>query len=287
MLITVLISVPETNFDRTPSERTYIGEKEEMKEMDLQELEPKKAFVETLEIYNGRISDVSFWATAIKPIPLVVYPAVIFSTIVYGSFQTWLISFSLVSVSIFSAPPYNLTAAQIGLTNLPQFFTGLVATGVSGWFADWVVGYMARKNKGVYEPEYRLTMMVPALILSTVGMMGFGISVGMGLPVAIPVAFQTINSLAVPFATSASFTYVIDCHPKDANQAFVTINFLKAIMIFTASLFINSWFAAVGPTNMFITIGSINAVICCLTIPIYMFGKRFRSMVARSSLSKL
>jgi hypothetical protein len=29
---------------------------------------------------------------------------------------------------------------------------------------------------------------------------------------------MTIHSLSVPFSTTAAFTYVVDCHPRDANQ---------------------------------------------------------------------
>ncbi|TVY83057.1 putative MFS-type transporter [Lachnellula suecica] len=280
--------VPETDYQRKKTESTFISEKQQAIELEIQELEAKTTFGDSLALFNGRVSDASFWKTAFKPVPLITFPAVIFSTFVYGTFQTWLVSFSLLSVNIFSAPPYNLNAAQIGLTNLPQLFLGLFATGVSGWFADWIAGYMSRRNKGIYEPEFRLTLMIPGVIFSTIGFLGFGISVGQGAPVFWPIFFMTVNSMAVPFATSASFTYVIDCHPKDANQAFVTINFVKAVFTFLASLFVNGWLSKVGPQMVFVTIGILNLGICSFTIPIYVFGKRFRRMIARSStLNKL
>ncbi|KAK6613724.1 major facilitator superfamily transporter [Botrytis cinerea] len=252
----------------------YFGEKSAM-EIEIQEIEPKKTFVETLSLYDGRVSDAGFWKIAIKPIQLIVYPAVIVSTFVYASFQTWLISFSLLSVNIFSAPPYNLSSSQIGLTNLPQFFMGIAATMLAGWTADKIAAFMSRHNNGVYEPEFRLTLMIPAVFLSTIGFFGFGISVGQGLPIYWPVAFMTINSLAVPFATSAN-----------ANQAFVTINFVKAIMVFAASSFINGWLEMAGTRSVFTTIGFINAGVCMLAVPIYVYGKRLRSLIARSSLAK-
>ncbi|KAF7894752.1 uncharacterized protein EAF01_010202 [Botrytis porri] len=268
------------------SGRTHILEKDSTMEIEIQEMEPKKTFVETLSLYNGRVSDAGFWKTAIKPIPLIVFPAVIVCTFVYASFQTWLISFSLLSVNIFSAPPYNLSSSQIGLTNLPQFFMGIAATMLAGWTADKITAFMSRHNNGVYEPEFRLTLMIPAVILSTIGFFGFGISVERGLPIYWPVAFMTINSLAVPFATSASFTYVIDCHPRDANQAFVTINFVKAIMVFVSSSCINEWLEMAGAKCVFITIGLINAGICMLALPIYVYGKRLRGLIARCSMAK-
>ncbi|TGO13408.1 hypothetical protein BTUL_0070g00380 [Botrytis tulipae] len=278
--------VPETSYQRKILKRTNISEKKSTMEIEIQEIEAQKTFAERLSLCNGRISDAGFWKTAIKPIPLIVYPAVVVSTFVYASFQTWLISFSLLSVNIFSAPPYNLSPSQIGLTNLPQFFMGIAATILAGWAVDKIAAFMSRHNNGVYEPEFRLTLMIPAVILSTIGFFGFGISVERGLPIYWPVAFMTINSFAVPFATSASFTYVIDCHPKDANQAFVTINFVKAIMVFVSSSFINGWLETAGAKSVFITVGLINAGISMLAVPIYVYGKRLRSLIARSSLAK-
>ncbi|KAF7959240.1 hypothetical protein EAE96_002755 [Botrytis aclada] len=278
--------VPETSYQQETLERSYVPEKESTMEIQIQEIEPKKTFVETLSLYNGRVSDAGFWKPAIKPIPLIIYPAVIVSTFVYASFQTWLISFSLLSVNIFSAPPYNLSTSQIGLTNLPQFFLGIGATLLAGWTADKIAAFMSRHNNGVYEPEFRLSLMIPAVILSMIGFFGFGISVERGLPIYWPVAFMTINSLAGPFATSASFTYVIDCHPKDANQAFVTINFVKAVMVFASSSFVNGWLETAGARSVFMTIGLINAGICMLAVSIYVYGKRLRSLVTRSSLAK-
>jgi hypothetical protein len=148
---------------------------------------------------------------------------------VYGSYFTWLLTISVLSVSIFSAPPYSLGPAQIGLTNLPLLVVALIGSPISGWSADAIAKFMARRNKGVFEPEFRLILMIPATIFATIGFLGFGMSVQAGYPIVYPLVFMSIHSLSVPFASTASLTYVIDCHPKDANQAFVTINFTKAV----------------------------------------------------------
>lgn len=77
--------VPETSYQRKILEGTYISEKKSAMEIEIQEIEPKKTFVETLSLYDGRVSDAGFWKIAIKPIQLIVYPAVIVSTFVYAS----------------------------------------------------------------------------------------------------------------------------------------------------------------------------------------------------------
>jgi len=248
--------------------------------------EPKEPYASQLSVFRGRLNDESFWKNVWKPVPLIAYPAVLFSTIVYGSYFTWLLVISLLSVSVFSAPPYALGPAQIGLTNLPLLAVGLIGSPLSGWASDAIAKFMARRNNGVFEPEFRLVLMIPATILATIGFVGFGVSAQQGMPMVWPVVFMSIHYLSVPFASTASLTYVIDCHPKDANQAFVTINFTKAVFTFVATTYATGWMAHVGPQTVFGTITGVNLAICALTIPAYVFGKKFRSLVARSSFGQ-
>jgi MFS family permease len=248
--------------------------------------EPKETYVQQLRIFRGRLNNESFWKNVWKPVPLIAYPAVLFSTIVYGSYFTWLLTISVLSVSIFSAPPYALGPAQIGLTNLPLLVVGLIGSPLSGWASDAIAKFMARRNKGVFEPEFRLVLMIPATIFATIGFIGFGMSAQQGMPIVWPIVFMSLHSLSVPFASTASLTYVIDCHPKDANQAFVTINFTKAVFTFAATTYANGWLAQVGPQAVFGTITGVNMAICGLTVPAYVFGKKFRSLVARSSFGQ-
>jgi MFS family permease len=88
--------------------------------------EQKETYAQQLRVFRGRLNDESFWKNAWKPVPLIAYPAVLFSTVVYGSYFTWLLTISVLSVSIFSAPPYALGPAQVGLTNLPLLAVGLI-----------------------------------------------------------------------------------------------------------------------------------------------------------------
>ncbi|KAJ9298329.1 hypothetical protein DTO271G3_3934 [Paecilomyces variotii] len=282
----IFFLVPETVYIKGKKLDNYEKDTESINKFELNEA--PRSFTSQLRVFNGRLSDESFWKLVIKPVPLIAFPAVIFSTLVYGSFMTWLVTFGVLSVNVFSSPPYNLNPAQIGLTNIPLLIVALIANPLSGFVADRISRFMARRNNGIYEPEFRLTLMIPATIFSTIGFIGFGVSVSQGAPLAIPILFMSLHSASVGFASTASFAYVIDCHPRDANQAFVTINFMKAVFTFFASLFANGWYSASGPLVVFLTIGIVNLVISLTTVPVYIFGKRFRSMVARNpTLNKL
>ncbi|KAI0009402.1 MFS general substrate transporter [Xylariaceae sp. FL0662B] len=244
--------------------------------------ERKETYREQLRLFRGRLSDESYWKGVLKPFPLIAFPAVIFSTLVYATFFCWLLIIGVLSVNIFSAPPYNLTPSQIGLTNIPLAIGALIFSPLSGWITDVIPVWMAKRNNGIFEPEFRLVIMIIAVPLSVVGFIGFGIAADEGLSLTWCLVWVTVQSLSVPFASQSAISYVIDCHTKDANQAFVTINFVKAVLSFVASSIGNGLLMKFGVRNLFIGIAMLNLGISLLTIPSYIYGKRLRSWVARS-----
>ena len=60
--------------------------RESWMEMEEPGKEPKESYMSQLRLFRGRLSDQSFWKAAVKPFPLVAFPAVLFSTLVYASF---------------------------------------------------------------------------------------------------------------------------------------------------------------------------------------------------------
>lgn len=55
---------------------------------------------------------------------------------------------------------------------------------------------MDRHNNGVFEPEFRLTLMLIAVSLSTAGFLGFGMSVEQKQPLAWLLLFALLHALS-------------------------------------------------------------------------------------------
>ena len=299
VLLAMFFLVPETAYSRPRQEgiglidgNQTVPEQKHETVVDIVELnldkrpEQKLSYRARLRIFNGRLSGRSYWKTVIKPFSLCLYPAVLFSTVIYGSFHTWMVVFALVHAKVLTAAPYHLHPSQMGLTNLPSFGVGVLSIMFAGWIADWIARYMSRHGNGVYEPEFRLLLMVPAIIFSTVGFVGFGFCVEEHAPLWQVLLFSALYHVAIPFATAASHTYIVDCHQQNANEAFVLINFTKAVLTFSVSWYAEKWLDKAGAKKMFVTIGMINVMITIMTIPTYVYGKRFRSYVARTRVSK-
>jgi hypothetical protein len=275
--------VPETVFFDKERETEVIFDKSSLRVYEIVLPDIKKTYRQRLTIFQGRVSQVSFWRMAFKPLPLITFPAVIYAAFTYSFYAAGLTLIALLQDTVFSAAPYKLSSSAIGLTNLPLFAVGLVGTLTSGYAADFVVQFMTKRNNGIYEPEFRLVLMFVAASLSTVAYVGFGYSVAAGANIVIPIAFLGVQTFAVPFATSSMFTYVMDCHSNHAAQAFVTMNFVKALLSLVMSNFVNGWFASSGAKSVFVTVAIANLAVSGVSVPMYIFGKRLRSLIARSA----
>jgi MFS family permease len=111
----------------------------------------------------------------IRPFVLFAYPAVLWSSLVYALAVGWLIVLSESVAHIYqNRDSYNFTALQVGLVYIAPFVGGVLGTAVAGKVSDLIVRFMARRNDGVYEPEFRLVMAVPITISTVIGLMGFG-----------------------------------------------------------------------------------------------------------------
>ncbi|CAG8954528.1 hypothetical protein HYFRA_00004442 [Hymenoscyphus fraxineus] len=274
--------VPETFYRAREDETQLIFDKSSLNLYEIVLPEVEHTYSQRLRIFQGRVSDASFWRMAFKPIPLITFPAVLYAALTFSVYAAGLTLIALLQDNVFSAPPYKLSSSSIGLLNLPLFAVGLVTGLTAGWCADFVVHFLTSQNNGVYEPEFRLVLMLVAAIGSSVGYVGFGYSVAAGANILVPTAFLGLQTAAVPFATSAMFTYVMDCHSGHAGQAFVTMNFTKAVVGFSMSKFVNGWYQTSGPKSVFTVVAIAHLAISGLSFPLYIFGKRMRSYIARS-----
>lgn len=104
-------------------------------------------------------------------------PAVTYTALIYGSLLAWF-SVALTVLSIyFTLPPYNFSSAGIGLLNLAPFIGAIFGSAYGGFLSDYTILQLSRRNRGIFEPEMRLWLAVPAMILTPAGYFMFGFSV--------------------------------------------------------------------------------------------------------------
>ncbi|KAK3996949.1 major facilitator superfamily domain-containing protein [Cladorrhinum sp. PSN332] len=245
---------------------------------------PPQSFAQQLKPWNGRLSKDKWWKVALRPLILFSYPAVLWSAIVYSCSVGWLIVISESMAVIYREGVYQFDALQTGLVYISPFVGGILGTAVAGKVSDIIVKAMARRNGGLYEPEFRLVMAIPVAITTVIGLMGFGWSAEKEDHWMVPTAFFGIISFGCSLGSTTSITFCVDSYRQYAGEALVTLNFSKNVfhgLVF--SLFVTGWMSSDGPKMVYIWLGIIQLILLLFTIPMYIYGKRARMWTVRKN----
>ncbi|KIH87260.1 Major Facilitator Superfamily protein [Sporothrix brasiliensis 5110] len=247
---------------------------------------PAQTFVQQLRPWNGRLHYDNWFRVSLRPFVLFAYPAVLWSAVVYACSIGWLIVLSeSVSVIYRSPDTYNFSALGAGLVYISPFVGGVLGTAVAGKVSDVIVRIMARRNGGLYEPEFRLVMAAPVAVTTVIGLMGYGWSVEVRDQWIVPTVFFGVISFGCSLGSTTSITFCVDSYRQYAGEALVTLNFSKNVLHgLVFSLFFNSWLHAKGSKSVFIWLGVIQLVLLLGTVPMYIYGKRARMWTARRNL---
>lgn len=234
-VILVLFFVPETAYIRAPIEERYAGvmlhtsddlekkgvegstEHPQHETTTTTPTESKDSYLKSLRFISGRYSNAPFWKILVRPVVIFWYPAVLWAFLIYGTTLTWIVVFSVVNAAIFTLPPYNFTVSQVGLISISPFILTLIGEVIAGPLNDYLCLVLTKKNHGIYEPEFRLVLMFPVLLLGITGFYGFGACVHYQTHWIGPVLTFGIANMAMAFATGCVFGYVIDSY-KDLSE---------------------------------------------------------------------
>lgn len=251
---------------------------------DLQPIYVKRSWVSQLAIFRGRLTHVPYWKILLRPFVLYAYPAIAFSTLIYSLSVVWLIVMSETLGQIFQAKPYNFSALSVGLLYIAPLIGGILGSSVAGKLSDILTRYMSRRNNGVYEPEFRLVLALPVALVTAFGLMGFGWSAYRHDPWIAPDVFFGAIAFGCSLGSTLSVSFVVDSYKEHAGEALVTMNLTKNVLGFIFSLWYNNALTAAGSRTVFVVLGVVQIVCCVFAIPMYIYGKRFRSWTFRKGM---
>ncbi|KAH9907002.1 MFS general substrate transporter [Xylariomycetidae sp. FL2044] len=243
--------------------------------------EPKHSYLKSLRLWSGTYTDTPLWKIFLRPFVVFWYPAVLWAFLIYGVTLTWIVVFSVVNAVIFTAPPYNFSVSETGLISLSPFILTFIGEVCSGPLNDRVCLWLAKKNHGIYEPEFRLPPIIVSFLIGIAGFFGFGATIYYQTHWSGPVLCFGLANMSLAFSNACVFGYVIDAHKELSEEAFVAIN-ARNLLTFGLTYFVNDWLAKDGVLAIFNVLGSIFIAVNLLTIPLWVYGKRIRGYIARS-----
>ncbi|KAF1966206.1 MFS general substrate transporter [Bimuria novae-zelandiae CBS 107.79] len=246
-------------------------------------LRPTKTFVQELSIFNGTFSDDNLLQLVLAPFAVCANFAVLWVVIVTGGLTAFFVAQSYVMAQIFMAPPYLLSAAGVGYLSLGPFIGGLLGSIFLGTILDPLIKWCAKRNNGVYEPEYRLLGMIPSL-LTGIGLMVFGYMAENHFSYYVTATFHGMDLFGICCATIASSAYAIDAYRDMSSEIFIAGMVFKNFLFYGFSYFVNDWEVRSGPAVQFYVFGGVSFAMI-LTTPVFFFwGKRYRSFWHRHNL---
>ncbi|KAF5584212.1 transporter HOL1 [Fusarium subglutinans] len=240
------------------------------------------SFIYSLRPWSGYYDSSGFWSSMFAPFRMLASPVVIWGCFQLTICMSWLVFLASTFSQIFTGPPYNFSVTQVGLSNLSSFVGTSIATALAGVMVDGLATFMAKRNEGIYEPEFRLPILVLLTTFGGCGFFGYGQSLSNAEPWPIPVIVCLgMIALGTQFGIVGVVSYVVDSHRREAVEAYAMMSFAKNVFAFGMSFYMNDWVAIQGVRNAFFVIGGITIAITMATIPMYIYGKRARSFAYR------
>lgn len=176
----------------------------------------KKTYVQSLALFDGRKTDDQFWKLLLRPLPLFLHPAFLWACLTQGMLIGWTVFIGVIMAQFFLSTPLWWGEVETGYAYTAAFVGAIIGFVIAGLLSDFSARYMTKWNKGVYEPEFRIVLVIPQLILGCAGLYGWGITVD-GLLLekyhyTVPLAFFALEVAGMVIGAVASSLYIVDAY---------------------------------------------------------------------------
>ncbi|PWI71494.1 hypothetical protein PCL_11588 [Purpureocillium lilacinum] len=240
----------------------------------------RPSFPRYLRLQLFSTSNESLWRSYYQPAYACWLPHVIFASLQFASGVCWLVFMSSMISILFTAPPYNFDAAEVGYMFAGPCVGAVFGSLYGGPLVDKAVVWFARRNGGLFEPEMRLYLYpLPALLMSG-GIILFGVTADRGLHWIYPSIGGALFSFGYGAVGDIAFTLVLDAFPNVFAQSFVCIAFFRNAVGITGPFSITPWLDTMSVTNMHILAGCLCILVNALALPLAIWGKKARVAIA-------
>ncbi|OGM48086.1 MFS multidrug transporter [Aspergillus bombycis] len=127
---------------------------------------------------------------------------------------------------------FALHTEQIGLQYIGVIIGTVLGEQVGGSIFDYWVNRRARRIQKAPDPEFRLWLSYPGIILTIVGIIVFLVCTQQapeGHWTVTPIVGTGVAAFGNQVVTTVMVTYAVDCHPDEAGSVGVLINFARQI----------------------------------------------------------
>jgi len=243
----------------------------------------KKSYWKMLSPWSGKFTDDSIIRNVLSPFVALFVPGPLYVLISSAFLIAAYVATSFILSAVFSAPPYLFSAAQVGYLAVGPMIGGLLGTVFTGLIDGLIVKWITNKNGGIYEPEFRLFIMIPGMIFSCIGLFMYGYVLEIKAAAELTSFVQGVMVFGIIVGTISTTSYLLDAYRELSSEIFIMSMVTKNFLFYGMTFFVNNWVAAAGPRNMFNVFGAIAVVMYSGAFPLYVFGKQLRASWTRST----
>ena len=132
---------------------------------------PKKPYLQQLKPWSPLNPHASYISLILRPWPLVIYPAVVFSSLIFSTTLAWVVCVINTNGVVFQSPPYNMSQGINSLINVPAVIGIFAGSYVGGALTDTIAKMWAKRNNGIFEPEFRLIALIFPFFIVPAGLL--------------------------------------------------------------------------------------------------------------------
>jgi hypothetical protein len=215
------------------------------------------------------------------PLTLVKHGRVLIPAIVYS--MVFLFGSVLITVEVpqLLQLKFGLNAEQLGLQFLGVIIGSILGEQAGGSLSDLWMNHRARRIQKRPEPEYRLWLTYPGVILTIVGVIVFLVctqEAPEGHWVVSPIIGTAIAAFGNQLVTTTAITYAVDNYPQDSGSVGVFITFVRQMWGFIGPFWFPDMFTNVGVAASSAVTSSLLFVFSFLfTVLLHVMGKKWRN----------
>lgn len=283
-LLVVIFACEETVFDRSEvevsSEDSLVDKKDESTEVTTS-VDTSKSYWSNIALITpspylegyGFRQYITRFVVYFKVFTL---PAVWISGLLWGLQDAYMSFFLTTQDTFFYDEPWGYSETGVAIMNVATLTGAVFGCYMSGIVSDKHVLWMAKRNNGVLEPEFRLYLLFITLVVSPLGLLLFGLGADHAWhPAAVYIGLGCIGFGWGSIGDTA-MSYLMDAYPQIVIQGMVGVsiinNTLACVFTFTCSL----WLDAAGTSNTYIALAVIDFVSIAFIVPTLKWGKTWR-----------
>lgn len=225
-------------------------------------------YMQTLLPFNGRKTTVPYYKLLLRPFPLFLHPSILWACLIQGTLIGWTVLIGIVLAAIMLGPPLFFNEVQTGYMYTGAFLGAVLGFLLAGLLSDSSAKYLTKRNRGVYEPEFRLVLVLPQLVFGCAGLFGFGVTAADTTRYGWfwPDFFFALEVMGMVLGAVASALYIVDAHREVAVEAFTCLLVFKNLFSFGLTFSGYDWLVKYGIRAPFLGVAGVQVGICCLSL---------------------